>query len=1240
MNAKEFELKIENAIKSKTNKEKNIVSEMEQVKDLIEEKGIFYNFQNATKSLIYYLFLLNSKLSVKNRISLLETYFSQPFFMKNMNQNFLTDWIANQYNFKKQEKIKIKSYTEDDEEFSSLITPFTKNGTDGYLKFMLTNFNKYGIASTNTNNLLFLYKPNDKLDEDGENRCISKYCNKYKLNNRNTYQRDFDSEQFVKWKELYPKKQDTKQFEINVFELLNYISIIEKIGLCYINREQENFIITFKNGEDKFSFNIFLLKDILTTLLKLGIEKSKVYYVATNRGFQFTDAKIDADEFIEQNTLTLMPTILSSGVAIDFHFDLDKNSIFYDDKYFGYAFQLKVNNSNIDNVEIENFIEEKPIKIVQNSKSKVEEFNNDLDYLKNLLSISNDLLDLISETGDKEDIDFLNEKIKVTQDLISILDDNYAFGGQISTSSPYAIENADNWNQIPSTWKNTTIINKVNYERNPLDKKFQSVFNFLLGEDELRPVFSGYNVDDYGITVTDAHRLAHIPAKLSNKGVFDPKTGGLIEFKYPNYENIIPNEFSSINELDTYKLLQYCRVADKYCNQYSHQVAFKYKESSTDSKYKYIGFNVDFLIGILESALKNGFQKIYFNIARKNQIAIISNVEIPKLGKDLFFLLMPVMLRDINGDIASQDLDFNLSLSCFFDFYKNNIINKDGSIADFKMDYGINPIFTDEVIKIIKSSLQKNPSLPILENIKVQDGSVFLMNLKGYSYSVTIPNINVPNGLYYIKDNVAVKNENADVDDFVGNFDYDRLNKINSFKINKNYLTHLINIAKLYIGDDELRPTMTGINFKYDGVDMYVNSTNAHYLSKIKVIENIDYENNSEFSIILPVNNIITLLDSNEDEFITIDIFKPTNYADATPSNIKIDSSSYILEQRLIDGKYPNINAVIPYTNKFELNLNKKDILNAIKSKEAEAFLKRNKKFNIVISAKKNNDMLSINLYSTSDSRYETNKEEEIEILKTDYRFVEKEVITTNSCLLLMPMVSEENIFAFNLKLFKEFIYPVNTENFNISFNERQKAFIINEEFFEYKESFKKPTKPSKFVEQKPLITKIERKQEIPVKTNNKNFESSLPEWLKKEFLELSDDGELQSDYGLFDKQDAMYQKMITDEELFIQLLKNWKNDYESDMKMEESSGNDYTYLLSNYHDIIKLLKKYENKNSENISPKKETPAESKSDLEYLNELLVVSQDLLDLISETGDKEDIDFLNEKIKVTKDLISLM
>jgi hypothetical protein len=61
------------------------------------------------------------------------------------------------------------------------------------------------------------------------------------------------------------------------------------------------------------------------------------------------------------------------------------------------------------------------------------------------------------------------------------------------------------------------------------------------------------------------------------------------------------------------------------------------------------------------------------------------------------------------------------------------------------------------------------------------------------------------------------------------------------------------------------------------------------------------------------------------------------------------------------------------------------------------------------------------------------------------------------------------------------------------------------------------------------------------------------------------------------------------------------------------------------------------------VSTKKEKNSDfslKKSTLEYLNELLATSNDLLDLISDTGSKADIDFLKSKIEATENLISLL
>jgi Na+/H+ antiporter NhaB len=66
-------------------------------------------------------------------------------------------------------------------------------------------------------------------------------------------------------------------------------------------------------------------------------------------------------------------------------------------------------------------------------KIRQENKQTDLEYLTNLLSVSNDLLDLISDTGEVGDIYFLKEKIKMTKDLISLIDyEKLSKGGEVS----------------------------------------------------------------------------------------------------------------------------------------------------------------------------------------------------------------------------------------------------------------------------------------------------------------------------------------------------------------------------------------------------------------------------------------------------------------------------------------------------------------------------------------------------------------------------------------------------------------------------------------------------------------------------------------------------------------------------------------------------------------------------------------------------------------------------------------
>ena len=63
----------------------------------------------------------------------------------------------------------------------------------------------------------------------------------------------------------------------------------------------------------------------------------------------------------------------------------------------------------------------------------------------------------------------------------------------------------NNWDDVPSNLKNTSKVKKVIWSNNPYDKGLFSIVEPFLGEDRLKPIFSGINFDENGITCTDAH---------------------------------------------------------------------------------------------------------------------------------------------------------------------------------------------------------------------------------------------------------------------------------------------------------------------------------------------------------------------------------------------------------------------------------------------------------------------------------------------------------------------------------------------------------------------------------------------------------------------------------------------------------------------------------------------------------------------------------------------------------------
>jgi DNA polymerase III subunit beta len=142
-----------------------------------------------------------------------------------------------------------------------------------------------------------------------------------------------------------------------------------------------------------------------------------------------------------------------------------------------------------------------------------------------------------------------------------------------------------------------------------------------------------------------------------------------------------------------------------------------------------------------------------------------------------------------------------------------------------------------------------------------------------------------------------------------------------AFEINGLVLGSAINKALFATGNDELRPVMSGVFFQLGTDSVTFVATDAHKLVRYT---RTDVKAPSNASFIVPKKPLNTLrnLLSNLDEPVRIEY-------NANNANFTFDNVS--LTCRLIDGKYPNYDAVIPKENPNRLTISRNSFLGSIR---------------------------------------------------------------------------------------------------------------------------------------------------------------------------------------------------------------------------------------------------------------------------------------------------------------------
>ncbi len=146
------------------------------------------------------------------------------------------------------------------------------------------------------------------------------------------------------------------------------------------------------------------------------------------------------------------------------------------------------------------------------------------------------------------------------------------------------------------------------------------------------------------------------------------------------------------------------------------------------------------------------------------------------------------------------------------------------------------------------------------------------------------------------------------------------LSSSSSTTIQANVLANAINKTLFASGNDELRPVMSGMYCELSSEQTTFVATDAHKLVKHN---RTDVSSNNSTSFILP-KKPLNILKNNLDDDTEVNLEYNDTNALFTFNNITIIC-------RLIDGKYPNYDAVIPKENPNKLTISTSELLSSIK---------------------------------------------------------------------------------------------------------------------------------------------------------------------------------------------------------------------------------------------------------------------------------------------------------------------
>ena len=136
-----------------------------------------------------------------------------------------------------------------------------------------------------------------------------------------------------------------------------------------------------------------------------------------------------------------------------------------------------------------------------------------------------------------------------------------------------------------------------------------------------------------------------------------------------------------------------------------------------------------------------------------------------------------------------------------------------------------------------------------------------------------------------------------------------------------NVLATAISKTIFAAGNDDLRPVMSGVFFQFSTDNLTFVATDAHKLVKYTRTD-VTADKTAEFIMPKKPLNLLKSILAGSEEQVTIEY---------NNSNAKFSFDNTEMVCRLIDGKYPNYEAVIPKENPNKLNIERSQFLNSVR---------------------------------------------------------------------------------------------------------------------------------------------------------------------------------------------------------------------------------------------------------------------------------------------------------------------